>query len=81
MVLRGHLSLLDATVGMIGHFVPLIAWRDHWDKRVAFLLASDSQYPHSTACRMSFGMSWESLSDSHSGYALRNWKNLTLKKA
>ena len=59
IVLKGHLSLLDATVGMVGHFVPLITRRDHWDNRVAFLLVCDSQYPHSTACRlrMNSGMS------------------------
>ena len=28
-VLRGHLSLLDVTVGMVGHFVPLVAQRCH----------------------------------------------------
>ena len=36
-VLWGHLSLSDATVGIVGHFVPLVAWRDHWGKRDAFL--------------------------------------------
>ena len=32
LTLRGHLSLLDATVGMVSHFVPLVEWRAHWEK-------------------------------------------------
>ena len=44
---------------------------------------SVSQYPHSTAYRLSMGSgtSWEPLSNSPLGYILRNWKNLTLQKA
>ena len=45
MVLGGRLFLLDATVVTVGHFVPLVAWGDHWDRRDAFLSAGDSQYP------------------------------------
>lgn len=45
MVLRGRLFLSDTTVGTVGHFVPLVAWGDHWDRRDAFLSAGDSQYP------------------------------------
>ena len=52
LTLRGHLSLLDATVGMVSHFVPLVEWRAHWDKRDDFESTSDSQYPHSTAYRL-----------------------------
>lgn len=55
--LRGHLSLLDATVGMVSHFVPLVEWRAHWAKRDAFESTSDSQYPHSTAYRLKMGTS------------------------
>ena len=73
----------DATVGTVGHFVPLVTWRDHWDKRDNFLSAGDSQYPHSMpgSLRVGSGMSWKPLSDSLLGYRLRNWKILTLKKA
>ena len=28
-------------------FVPLVAWRDDWDKRDGFLSAGDSRCPHS----------------------------------
>ena len=44
-VLRGHLSLLGATVGSVGHFRALVTRGDHWDKRDTFLSAGDSQYP------------------------------------
>ena len=61
----------------------LVAQRDHWGKRDAFLSATDSQYPHSMAGRLRVGSStsWEPLSDSPLGYILRNWKILTLQKA
>ena len=64
--LRGHLSLLDATVGMASHLVPLVEWRAHWDKKDAFESTSDSQYPHYTAYRlkMDTGMS-RSLPQTH----------------
>ena len=76
MLLRDHLSLSDWTVESVGHFCPLFARRDHWGKRVAFLSAGDSPYPHSMACRLRVrsGTSREPLSDSLLGYILRNWK-------
>ena len=52
MVLRGLLSLLDVTVGPLGHSVPSVARRDHWGKTDAFLSASDSQYSHSMVDRL-----------------------------
>ena len=52
MVLRGLLSLLDVTVGPLGHSVPSVARRDHWGKTDAFLSASDSQYSHSIVDRL-----------------------------
>ena len=81
-VLRGHLSLSGATVGSVGHFRALVPRGDHWDKRDAFLSASDSQYPHSMAdrLRVSSGTSREPLSDSPLGYILRN-EILALQKA
>ena len=68
---------------MVGHFVPLVTERDHWDKRDAFLSVSDSQYPHSMAGRLKVGSgtSQDPLSDSSLGYILRKWKILTLQKA
>ena len=76
MRLRDHLSLSDWTVESVGHFCPLFARRDHWEKRVAFLSASDSLYPHSMAgrLRVGSGISREPLSDSPLGYILRNCK-------
>ena len=67
---------------MVSHCVLLVTWRDHWDQRDNFLLASDSQYPHSMPgrLRVGFGMSWP-FSDSLLGYSLRNCKILTLQKA
>ena len=81
-VLGGHLSLLDATIVMVGHFVPLLTERDPWDKTDAFLSVSDSQYPHSMAgrLRVGSGTSQDPLSDSPLGYILRNWNILTLQK-
>ena len=63
MRLRDHLSLSDWTVESVGHFCPLFARRDHWEKRVAFLSAGDSPYPHSMAgrLRVGSGTSWEPL--------------------
>ena len=52
MVLRGLLSLLDVTVGPLGHSVPSVTRRDHWGKRDVFLSASDSQYSHSMVDRL-----------------------------
>ena len=51
-VLRGLLSLLDATVGLLSHSVASVALRDHWGKQDAFLSASDSQYSHSMVHRL-----------------------------
>ena len=63
--------------------MPLVTWRDSWDKRDTFLSASDSQYPHSMADRLRVGSSTsqEPLPDSLLGYILINWKILTLQKA
>ena len=82
-VLSGHLSLWHTTVGSLGHFVPSVAWRDHWGKRDAFLSASDSQYSHSMVDRLRVVsvISQEALSFSTLGYIVRNWKSLTLQKA
>ena len=82
-VLRGLLSLLDATVGLLSHSVASVALRDHWGKQDAFLSASDSQYSHSVVGRLRVGSvtSQEALSYSTLGYILRSWKLLTLRKS
>ena len=54
----------------VRHFVPLVSWRDHWDKRDTLPPASDSQHSHSTACRIRVGSGalQEPFSDSSLGY-------------
>ena len=53
-------------LGRSAIFVPLVAQRDHWGKRDAFLSAGDSQRPHYMADRLRVGSSTsqEPLSDS-----------------
>ena len=73
----------DATVGTVGHFVPLVTWRDHWDKRDTFLSASDSQHSHSMTCRLRVGSGalQKPLSDSPLGYISGIEKEVTLKSS
>ena len=84
-VLRGHLSLSDATVGTVDHLcaISCMETTSLRQKEVPFcqsvtlstpILWHDSQYPLSMAYRLSmgFGTSQEPLSVSPLGYILRN---------
>ena len=83
-VLRGHLSLLDVTVGTVGHFYAVSCTETSLRQKGTPLCQSvtlstpilwhDSQYPLSMAyrLRMGFGTSQEPLSVSPLGYILRN---------
>ena len=75
-VLRGHLSLSDSTVGTVGHFVPLVTRRHHWDKKGRLFASRWLSVPHSMVHRLRMGsdMSQGPLSDSSLGHILRNWK-------
>ena len=81
-LLRDHLSLSDRTVESVGNCAFICKERS-LGKKVAFLSAGDSQYPHSMAgrLRVGSGISREILSDTPFGYILRNWKIKTLHKA
>ena len=81
-LLRDHLSLSDRTVESVGNCAFICKERS-LGKKVAFLSAGDSQYPHSMAgrLRVGSGISQEILSDTPFGYILRNWKIKTLQKA
>ena len=63
--------------------MPLVAWRDQWDKWDTFPSASDSQHSHSTACRIRVGSGalQEPLSDSPLGYISGIGKKMTLKSS
>ena len=83
MVLSGLLLTVGCDCWDTPPFCALVARIDHWEKRDAFLSASDSQYSHSMVGRLRVGSvtSQEALSYSVLGYILRNWKLLTLQKA
>lgn len=64
-VLRGHLLLLDETVGMVSHFCAVSCTERSLGQKEAFLSAGDSQRPHYMADRLGgSSTSQEPLSDS-----------------
>ena len=83
MVLSGLLLTVGCDCWDTPPFCALVARIDHWEKRDAFLSASDSQYSHSIVGRLRVGSvtSQEALSYSDFRYIVRNWKILTLQKA